>query len=180
MEYFGSCLNPFSWLHWFTLYLNNRSQQVHTTTSTLMRSTVLFGVLQGLVLGPILFLLYTAHLLQLFKCHHLTPHEYGHCQPSDTDRLTQLVSVCTDEVSVWMNANRLLLNPAKTEVLWCASSWHEHLIPTQSVRVGDISISPVTAVWDLGVYMDAAVSMRTQVTNTVRACFSALRQTCSV
>ena len=51
---------------------------------------------------------------------------------------------------------------------------------TEYVRVGDVSVSPVSAVCDLGVYMDADVSMRTQVTNTVRACFSALRQIRSV
>ena len=89
-------------------------------------------------------------------------------------------SICIDEVSAWMKANRLLLNHAKTEVLWCASSRRQHPIPTESVRVGDVSVSPVTAVRDLGVYMDADVSMRTQVTNTARVCFSALHQIHSV
>jgi len=41
-------------------------------------------------------------------------------------------------------------------------------------------VSPVTAARDLGVYIDADVTMRTQVINTVRACFAALRQICSV
>ena len=79
-----------------------------------------------------------------------------------------------------MKANRLQLNPAKTEVLWCASTRRQHLIPEESVRVGDASVSPVTAVRDLGVYIDADVTMRTHVTNTVRACFTALRQISSV
>jgi len=54
-----------------------------------------------------------------------------------------------------MKANRLQLNPANTEVLWCASARRQHVIPTESVRVGDASLSPVTAVRDLGVYIDA-------------------------
>jgi len=135
-------------------------------------SAVLFGVPQGLVLEPILFLLYTADLLQLVKRHHLTPHAYaddtqiyGHCQPSDAGSLIQQVSVCIDEVSEWMKANRLHLNPAKTEVLWCASSRRQHQIPTGPVRVGDALVSLVTAARDLGVYIDAGVTMRTQVIN---------------
>ena len=99
---------------------------------------------------------------------------------TDAGSLVQRVSVCIDEVSVRMKANRLQLNPTKTEVLCCASSRHQHLIPTESVRVGDVSVSPVTAVRDLGVYIDADVSMRIHVTNTIRTCFSALRQIRSV
>jgi len=88
----------------------------------------------------IMFLLYTADLLQLVKRHHLTPHAYadetqiyGYCQPSDAGSLIQQVSVCTDEVSAWMKGNRLQLNPAKTEVLWCASSRRQHQILFVSV-----------------------------------------------
>ena len=82
------------------------------------------------------------------------------------------MSICIDEVSAWMKANRLQLNLAKTEVLWCASSRRQHQIPTGFVRVGDALVSPVTAARDLGVYIDAGVTMRTQVISTVRACFA--------
>jgi len=123
--------------------------------------------------------------LQLIKRHHLTPHGYaddtqiyGYCQSSDAGILAQRVSVCIDEVSAWMKANRLQLNPTKR--FWCASLRRQHMIPTKSVRVDDVSLSPVTAVRDLGVYIDADVFMRTHVTTTLRGCFSALRQIRSV
>ena len=85
-----------------------------------------------------------------------------------------------DEVLAWMKANRLQLNPAKTEVFWCASSRRQHQILTVPVRVGDALVSPVTAARDLGVYIDASITMRTQVINTIRVCFAALRQIRSV
>ena len=52
--------------------------------------------------------------------------------------------------------------------------------PDRLCCVGDVLVSPVTAVRDLGVYIDTDVTMRTHVTSIVRACFSALRQIRSV
>jgi len=58
--------------------------------------------------------------------------------------------IYTLQVFSWMMSNRLQLNPAKTEVLWCSSARRQHQIPTGPVRVGDTSVLPVRTVRDLG------------------------------
>ena len=131
---------------------------------------------------------YTADLLQLVKRHQLIPHAYaddtqiyGFCRPADSADLCEKVSACVDEVLAWMASNRLLLNHAKTEVLWCISSRRQHQIQSAGlVRIGTTDVQPVSSIHDLGVYIDAETSMRTNVTAVARACSAALRQIRSV
>jgi len=104
----------------------------------------------------------------------------GFCRPADSADLYEKLSVCVDEVSAWMASNRLELNYAKTEVLWCTSSRRQHQIPSGPVRIGTTDVQPVSSIRNLGVYIDAGMSMRTHVTAIVRACFAALRQIRSV
>jgi hypothetical protein len=174
-------------IDWFRSYLCCRTQYVRLSASMSKTSTAKYGLPQGSVLGPILFLLYSADVLQLIKRHQLHPHAfaddsqiYGFCQPSETDSLQERLSHCIDDVSQWMRANRLQLNPTKTEILWCSSARRQHQIPTRPVRVGSASIVPVSSVRDLGVFIDSDVTLKAHVIATVRACFAALRQIRSV
>jgi len=64
-------------LSWFTSYLTARTQYVRTSVTSSSPSVVLYGVPQGSVLGPILFVLYTADVLQLVRDHGLVPHAYA-------------------------------------------------------------------------------------------------------
>jgi len=86
-------------LEWFTSYLSGRIQSVRCGMSTSDATAVLCGVLQGSVLGPILFLLYTADLLLLVERHNLQPHIYaddtqiyGFCRPVAATQLQEPVS----------------------------------------------------------------------------------------
>jgi hypothetical protein len=70
-----------------------------------------------------------------------------------------------------MQSNRLKLNTNKTEVLWCAMSRRQHQLSTTLTGIGNDLIKSSTSVRDLGVYLDADLSIRSHVHNTVSKCF---------
>jgi hypothetical protein len=161
-------------IQWFRSYLTGQSQYVRrgSVKSSIVR--LVCGVPQGPVSGPILFVLYTADLIHLIERHSLHPHlyaddtqVYGSCSPADVRQLQSRVSSCVDDIASWMKSNRLKLNTDKTEVLWCATSRWQHQLPVTPTRIGINLITSSTSVRDLGVYLDADLSMRSHVHNTV-------------
>jgi len=62
---------------WYRSYLLGRSQYVRIGTSCSSVIDLIRGVPQGSVLGPVLFILYTAGLISLIESHGLTPHLYA-------------------------------------------------------------------------------------------------------
>ena len=99
---------------------------------------------------------------------------YEFCKLSSTDILCQSLSACVNDASRWLKSNRLLLNPVKMEILWCSSPPHRNLIPTQPISIVNASVVPVSAVRNLGIYVDADVIMNNHVTVTILSCFGAL------
>jgi hypothetical protein len=84
---------------------------------------------------------------------------------------------CIDDVTAWTNANRLQLNSAKTEVLWCGSKRRMHQLPTtQPLVICHNIVLPSTFVRDLGVWTDSGLTMLSHITKVVPGCTTVLRQ----
>ena len=174
-------------LSWFTSYLNGRMWFIRCRASRSNPALLGCGVPQGSVLGPILFVLYTADLVRLIENFGLHPHlyaddtqVYGFVVPTQAVHLQQQMSSCIDSVAEWLRSNRLQLNAAKTEFLWSSSGRRVDQVPSTPIRAGTDSISPASSVRNLGIYLDSNISMTTHVSKTVSSCFAALRQIRSV
>jgi len=87
---------------------------------------------------------------------------------------------CLDEVFDWMRSNRLQLNTAKTEILWCSNTRRLNQLPSAAVRLGEHHVLSSTTVRDLGIHIDNDVTVRTHVSRMVLGCFAALRQLRSI
>ena len=102
---------------WFASYLSNRRQFASLFGTNLDYQTVTCGVPQGLVLGPLLFLLY---INDVPKCSNIL--EF-HLFADDTNlflnspnilNLETNLNVELEKVSQWLYANKLSLNIEKT------------------------------------------------------------------
>jgi Reverse transcriptase (RNA-dependent DNA polymerase) len=104
------------------------------------------------VLGPLLFILFTADLVHLMECFSLPAtlyaddiQVYGSYQPSELHRLSSFVTNCIGAVSDWMKLNRLQLIPDKTDVLWRATGQRKH-------QFGGVDIKPAASIRNLDVF----------------------------
>jgi len=129
-------------LAWISAYLTGRQQSVCHAGMQPAQEYIKFGVPQGSVLGPLLFVLYTAELVPLIADHCLSSHlyadgtqVYGWSSPSDASTLQANMSQCIHDVARWTCSNRLQLNAQKTEFIWCAPARRRHHIPSGDVQV---------------------------------------------
>ena len=109
---------------WLKSYLTSRSFAVLANGFKSTSTPLSCGIPQGSVLGPLLFILYTTPLSSLLSSTTVSHHLYADDTqlfisflPSQySTSIIQLQSVFT-QVSSWMSANLLSINPSKTEFL---------------------------------------------------------------
>ena len=170
-------------LGWFKSYLTDRSICVHYNGLTSETIPILYGVPQGSVLGPVIFILYVAGVINIARAHGFNAHSYAddlqiydHSQQSSCTSLVVRMSTCILEINEWMASNRLKLNPTKTEVIWLGSPQRLKHCPVGELQIAGVGIKPTTHVRDLGVMIDNDLSLQCHVNHITRTCFYHLRQ----
>ena len=139
--------------------------------------------LRGSVLGPVLFLMYTADLVSLVRTFGLFAHAYAddlqvycHLSAGEEHVALQRFRSCSDSVSRWMSSNRLKLNPSKTELIWLHSSRRNPGFIQNDIELFGNFITPVGVVRNLGVILDENMTMLDHISSVCQRCYYQLRQ----
>ena len=107
-------------LKWFKSYLTNRTQFVQVNNVSSDTNPIKYGVPQGSVLGPILFIMFINDL------HHAIPNSTVHHFADDTNlllsnkslkKLTQNINHDLTCLCEWLRSNKVALNVDKTEAI---------------------------------------------------------------
>ena len=148
-------------MNWFNAYLTNRTQSVNINGIQSDAEPILYGVPQGSVLGPLLFVMYINDLPSVTK--YCKVHLYADdtllfFESSSVQAIEGALSQDLDHVVGWLNQNYLMLNHSKTKVM--LKGTHQKLSSVQSftVSVNDKDLERVYIFKYLGVILDPCLT----------------------
>ena len=150
---------------WFKSYLSNRLQYVSINGFHSKNELMKYGVPQGSVLGPLLFLIYINDLRNAI--YHSTVHHFA----DDTNLLytnknlniiqtkinKDLKSLCT-----WLRANKISLNASKTELIIFRDP-RKKIKHDLKIKINGKKLTPCSSVKYLGIYIDEHLNWNTHL-----------------
>jgi pterin-4a-carbinolamine dehydratase len=154
------------WLvSWIAAYLTDRKQRVKIGKTTTEWMPVVAGVIQGSVLGPILFLLFIADInehipvgVELLK---YADDILIYCMQAvkDAEKLDRLTQQAADGILKWCETNRMRLNKNKCQELIVPATASQ--TPTTTpIQLDDSPIQLVTSYKYLGVQLNSDLEWR--------------------
>ena len=163
-------------------YLSHRKQQVRIDNIMSDLTSIICGVPQGSVLGPLKFCLYLLPLCLILKHHNIGYHIYAddtqlYISFKCNDPLATLPKLngCISDIRVWMIKNKLKINDSKTEFIVFRSPQAKQDFSSLSISVGDSLILQSSKVRDLGVIFDQSLSFDDYISGVCRSTHFHLR-----
>ena len=170
-------------LEWFSSYLRGRSQSVMIGSTTSTSKSLEFGVPQGSILGPLLFILYIAPLQDVIATYNLSYMFYADdnqlyiaVNPKETPQVSlDKLRECTQAILHWNTQNMLSTNPEKTEVIHFTSRFQKQPIALDTFKFANTDVTVSDKVRNLGVIMDKNLSFTNHINDMCKKATLAIR-----
>ena len=161
--------------HWFSDYFNDRRQTVKGGNAPSLEN--LFGVVQGSIVGPLMFILFVNDMLcyvsnECKLVSYADDMQFMHVAEPSPGGLAQLrtrVEADLAAVSAWFRHNGLKINPSKTEFIIFGTHSNTRKAAGLAVKFENSQLSPSESVKILGVHIDSALNSQRQTSKSFSA-----------
>ena len=154
-------------LLWFKSYLSDRKQYVTFNGQSSELMDIKYGVPQGSVLGPLLFLLYIndlPNISPILKFYLFADDTNIYYESSSLTDIEKTINKELEKLYLWLNVNRLSLNIDKTNFI----IFHPFNKPTKqriTIKINKKAINEKAFIKYLGILIDSTLSWKDQVLN---------------
>ena len=160
--------------NWFASYLTGRSFRVKIGCSFSNGTLIFYGVPQGSILGPILFLLYVSEIEHIAKLYGFKIHMFADdmqlyisFHPCGVLESLHNIEHCLRHINMWMSNNFLKINEDKTQFMIIAPpKLNRERFSNICISFGGSLLFPTTEGANLGVTFDDTMSFSNHI-NTI-------------
>ena len=146
-------------------YLSDRNQFVKLNDANSSLIDILFGVPQGSILGPLLFLIFINDLPEATNLYvKLFADDTFLCaQDTNLESLENYVNIELDKVFVWLASNKLTLNVKKSKYMLVS---RKKSIPDLCIQINGCHLDQCDSYKYLGIYIDKNLNWKSHIEYT--------------